>query len=373
MGPNLIALAIPFFFLFIGVELAVAWKLRRKVYRLADALCDMGCGIAQQTGVLLYAGLLVSANGWLYTHARWVTLPAWGQWVLAFVGVDFLYYWWHRLSHETNLLWAAHVVHHQSEDYNLAVALRQSVTTTATLFPFYVWLGLLGVPPLQLAVSTSLSTLYQFWIHTELVPRLPWFDRLFNSPSAHRVHHAVNLKYLDKNHAATLMVWDHLFGTYQTEEEPPVYGITRPVQSFNPVWSQLAGYADLLALVRKAPTGWLKVQVLFRSPAWRPEWMGEPHAAPQTREAQVKHDVQPTRAAKLYATCWFVLVALGTFSLLMWGRGLEGLPLLAVVASFYFTLVCIAGVLENRRWVRVLEPIRWAGLAALVPLLVWVR
>src|SRR4051812_7775689 len=163
-------------------------------------------------------------------------------WLVAIAGVDFLYYWWHRLSHRVNLLWAAHVVHHQSEDYNLAVALRQSVTTSATLFPFYALLAFAGVPPLQLAVSTSLSTLYQFWIHTELVPRVPWLERLLNSPSAHRVHHAINVRYLDKNHAATLMVWDRLFGTFEPETEAPVYGLTRPLASFNPVWSQLAGY-----------------------------------------------------------------------------------------------------------------------------------
>ncbi len=362
---NLIALAIPFFFLLIGVELAVAWKLRQRVYRLPDALCDLGCGVAQQTGVLLYSWALIAAYAWLYEHARLVTLPTWAQWVVAFIGVDFLYYWWHRLSHEMNLLWAAHVVHHQSEDYNLAVALRQSVTTTATIFPFYATLAFVGVGPLQLAVATSLSTLYQFWIHTELVPRLPWFEKLFNSPSAHRVHHAINARYLDKNHAATLLVWDRLFGTWEPETEKPVYGITRPLGSFNPVWSQLAGWADLVKLARKAPTLWDKVQVFFRSPAWHPEWMDAKAAPPATREAQRKYDVQPGRAAQAYALFWFTALAAGTFSLLMWGRGLGIATLFAVVAAVYLTLAAISGVLEGRRWVRLVEPVRYAGLAAL--------
>lgn len=373
MGPNLIALAIPFFFLLIGVELAVAWKRRRSVYRLADALCDLGCGISQQTGVLLWAGVLMGGYVWLFEHARLVTLPVWAQWALAFVGVDFLYYWWHRLSHEVSLLWAAHVVHHQSEDYNLAVALRQSVTTSLTVFPFYALLAVAGVPPLQLAIATSLSTLYQFWIHTELVPRLPWFEALFNSPSAHRVHHAINPRYLDRNHGGTLLVWDRLFGTWQPEDEETVFGMTQPHRSFNPVWSQLAGYAELWRLMRKAPSPWLAVQVLFRSPAWRPQWMGEKTLAPVSRAEQRKYDVQPSRAAQLYALGWFAVLAATTFSLLMWGRGLKGLPLLAVIAAVWLTLICISGVLEQRPWVRVLEPLRYAGLAALVPVLVWVH
>ena len=189
---NFIALAIPFFLLFIGVELLVARAKKRQVYRLADALADMGCGISQQVTVLFYAGFLLAAYGLAYDHARLFTLPVWAGWVLAFIGVDFFYYWWHRLSHEVNILWAAHVVHHQSEDYNLAVALRQSVTTTATSFVFYLPLAFLGVPPLPFAVATSLSTLYQFWIHTELVPPLPRLERVLNTPSLHRVHHAIN-------------------------------------------------------------------------------------------------------------------------------------------------------------------------------------
>jgi alkylglycerol monooxygenase len=367
VGPNLIALAIPFFFVLIGVELAVAWRKRRKVYRLADSLADLGCGVGQQVGILLYSGALLGVYGWLYEHARLFSPPAWAQWVIALVGVDFLYYWWHRLSHEVNLLWAAHVVHHQSEDYNLAVALRQSVTTTATIFPFYVVLAFVGVPPLLLVISTALSTLYQFWIHTQLVPPLPRFELLFNSPSAHRVHHAINPRYLDRNHAATLTVWDRLFGTWEPETDAPVFGITRPLSSFNPVWAQFAGYADLVRLSRQAPTPWDAVQVWFRSPAWHPGWMGEKLTAPATPALQKKHEVSPAGPlAVAYALFWFAACAVGTFSMLQWGAGITGLELVGVVAFFYATLLAIGGVLERRRWVRVLEPLRYAGLALLV-------
>jgi len=168
MGPNLIALAVPFFFLFIGLELWVAKRRGVSVYRLGDALSDLGCGVGQQLVAFLFGTALVtSLYAWTYAH-RLLTLPeGWVPWVVAFFGVEVTYYWWHRLSHEVNLLWAAHVVHHHSEDYNLAVALRQSVTTFLTTLPFYLPLGLLGVPTVVFAVTLSLSTLYQFWIHTE--------------------------------------------------------------------------------------------------------------------------------------------------------------------------------------------------------------
>ncbi len=365
MGPNLIALAIPFFFLLIGVELAIAHLKGRRVYRLPDALCDLGCGVAQQTGILLYSGALLATYGWLYEHARWVTLPVWAQWTVAFIGVDFLYYWWHRLSHEVNLLWAAHVVHHQSEDYNLAVALRQSVTTTATIFPFYVTLAFAGVGTLPLAVATSVSTLYQFWIHTELVGRLPRFELLFNSPSAHRVHHAINSRYLDRNYAAILNVWDRLFRSWEPETDEPVFGTTKPLGSFNPVWAQFAGYADVFRAARKAPSVGQALQVLFRRPGWSPAWLTEAHATPQTRAEQRKYDVAPSASRQLYAVFWFTALAFVTFSMLMWGRGLSWLQVACVVLSVYLTLIAISGVLEGRPWVRVLEPVRYVGIAAL--------
>jgi sterol desaturase/sphingolipid hydroxylase (fatty acid hydroxylase superfamily) len=365
VGPNLIALAIPLFFVLIAIELIVARVKKRSVYRLADALGDLGCGVGQQMGSLLFSGLLLAGYSAVFEHARLFTLPAWAQWVLAFVGVDFLYYWWHRLSHEVNILWAAHVVHHQSEDYNLAVALRQSITTSFTSFPFFVVLSFLGVGIVPLLVANNLSTLYQFWIHTELVPPLKHYELVFNGPSAHRVHHGTNPPYLDKNHGGTLIIWDRLFGTYAPETEPVVYGITKPLSSFNAVWAQFAGYADLVMLARKAPNAWQALQVFFRSPAWHPDWAGDkPVPAPQ-----VKYEVLPGPWARRYAFGWFAPVVVATFCLSMWGKSLE-LPQAALCAGLVFlTLLGVAGVLEGRRWVRVLEPLR---VVALLSLPLWV-
>ena len=193
MGPSLIALAVPLFFLGMAWEGWTGWRRGVRIFRAGDALADVGCGVAQQLVALLLSNALVlEAYSAVYAHRPWTLPTAWLPWAAAVLGVEVAYYAWHRLSHEVNLLWAAHVVHHQSEDYNLAVALRQSVLTWATALPFYLPLALLGVPPIPFAVVLSLSTLYQLWIHTELVPALPAFERWFNSPALHRVHHAIN-------------------------------------------------------------------------------------------------------------------------------------------------------------------------------------
>jgi sterol desaturase/sphingolipid hydroxylase (fatty acid hydroxylase superfamily) len=174
MGPNYIALAVPFFFLLIGIELAIAHHQKKSSYRFTDAIADLGCGITQRIVLLFCEALLLLAYVQLYQHARIVDLGRWPvvAGLVAFVAMDFIYYWWHRASHRLNFLWAAHVVHHQSEDFNLAVALRQGVLTPLTMAPFAFPLALLGIPPLIYVAAISLNTLYQFWIHTELVGNL---------------------------------------------------------------------------------------------------------------------------------------------------------------------------------------------------------
>ncbi len=359
MGPNLIALAIPLFFLGIGVELAVAAKQGRRLYRLGDAMADMGCGIAQQlTGLFIGTAALTLAYAWLYGH-RLVTLPgAWLPWVAAVFGVEFAYYWWHRLSHGVNLLWAAHVVHHQSEDYNLAVALRQSVTTWATSLPFYLPLAWLGVPLFHFAVVLGLSTLYQFWIHTELVPSLGWLERWLNTPALHRVHHAINPGYLDKNHAATFSFLDRAFGTFRREEEPCVYGTTRPLQSYNPLWAQVETSVDLVRLARRAPTLTDAVKVFFASPAWRPGWMGE---APR-RDFATKYDPPAPPGLQRYALVNWVLLLGGVFAFLMWGGALPLASQLAVAALVVLSLATLPALVEGRPWARALEGVRLLSL-----------
>ncbi len=324
----------------------------RALYRAGDAMADIGCGIAQQLmSLFVSTAVLTGAYSWLAAHALWTIPTTWLPWVVAVISVEFAYYWWHRLSHEVNLLWAAHVVHHHSEDYNLAVALRQSVTTWITSLPFYLPLALLGVPVFHFAVVLGLSTLYQFWIHTELVPPLGVLEKFFNTPALHRVHHAINPRYLDKNHAATFSIFDRLFGTWEPETEPCVYGTTRPFDSFNPLWAQVETYVDLFRLAKKAPSLGLAVRVFFASPAWRPAWMGE---APR-RDFAKKYDPQASVATVRYALINWVLLLGGVFGFLMWGHGLTASTKAVTVGVLLVSLLSLPALVEGKPWAKALE------------------
>lgn len=349
MGKNLIALAVPFFFLFIAVELLVARARRRHVYRLGDAIGDLGCGIAQQAAYLFTAAALLAVYAAVFDRYRIATLDAatpW-PWVVSFVFVDFAYYWWHRLSHEVNVLWAGHVVHHQSEDYNLAVALRQAVVTGFTSLPFYLPMAVLGVPPVVYVAMVSISTLYQFWIHTELVGKLGFVESFLNTPSHHRVHHAVNPRYLDKNYAATLIVWDRLFGTFAREDEAPVYGTVKRFGSFNPVWAQVAYWVELWRKARTLPRRRDRFLLWFRSPAWVPEGASLELPDPAVR---AKYDPPIPLALKVYAVVQFVPVVVALFVAMLQLETLPFATLAGVGVLVYLALGTLGGLLDGRRW-----------------------
>jgi len=364
---NYIALAIPFFFVLILVELAVARSRKLQPYRFLDVVVNLASGTGQQVAAIFLAGGLLAIYAWLYDHARLFSLPQsslW-TWLLTFLLVDFKYYWWHRLSHEVNVLWAAHVVHHSSEDYNLAVALRQSVTTLLTTLPFALPLAILGVPPLVFVTLEAFSTLYQFWIHTELIDKLGWFETIFNTPAQHRVHHAVNPRYLDKNYAATLCIWDRLFGTFEEETEPPVYGLVHPLAKFDPLWAQVHYYVELASIARRAPRWQDKLLVWFKGPLWSPRGMPPVPPPPEvTRETRQKYE--PPLGSGLRGYLWLQLVATmtGAFFLLLfqnqWPRQLVIAGALLVALS----LVAWGGLMERRRWALPLELVRLALLGA---------
>jgi alkylglycerol monooxygenase len=363
VGPNLIALAIPAFFFFIGLELLVARRRSVRVYRLADSLADLGCGVGQRAVLVLAGAAVLGLYALAYDRARLFTFAPGSPWpwVLAIVGVELGYYGWHRASHEVNFLWAVHVVHHQSEDYNLAVALRQAILSPVTVLPFYLPLALLGVPVLHFAVVEALVTLYQFWIHTELVRRIGPLEAILNTPSHHRVHHAVNPEYLDRNYGGTFIVWDRLFGSFEPERAPCIYGVSHPLQSFNPVWAQVQPWVALLGDAGRAPSLRAGLRLLLASPEWRPEWLGATGALRgQPGTPETKYDVLPGRRRALYVFANFALLVAGAFSLVMWGGALAFPWQIAGVGLILLTLATLGGLLELRRWAPPLEAVRWA-------------
>jgi sterol desaturase/sphingolipid hydroxylase (fatty acid hydroxylase superfamily) len=184
------------------------------------------------------------------------------------LGWDFIYYWNHRASHESRWLWAVHVVHHSSERYNLSTALRQPVAEGITLSVPYGLLALAGVRPGLIEQARGINLIYQFWIHTEAIKRLSWVERVFNTPSHHRVHHGSNRQYLDRNHGSILILWDKLFGTFEEEDEPVVYGLTRNIDSFNPVTIAGHEWLDLAEDVASAQNWHDRWSFLLRGPGW---------------------------------------------------------------------------------------------------------
>jgi sterol desaturase/sphingolipid hydroxylase (fatty acid hydroxylase superfamily) len=358
-----IVLAIPVFFLLIGVELLAARLLEREYYRLNDSIADLSCGILQQLFEVFAKGVLFGGYVWVYEGHRLFTIPSESAlaWLGGFLGVDLLYYWFHRTSHEVSAIWATHVVHHQSEEYNLAVALRQGSFQSSISWVFYLPLALLGLSPLVFLTLSSFNTLYQFWIHTRLIGRLGPLEAFLNTPSHHRVHHGREPKYIDKNHGGTLIVWDRLFGTYQVEEEEPVYGITRPLASWNPVWANFHVWAELIDVARRARHFSDRLRVFVARPGWRPDDLGGHQPAREVdRAAYRKWDVPLPPGLAAYTLAQFVPVLLAAAALLFLQRDLARPVLAAGAAWSTLSLVTLGALHERRPWALGLEVVRLA-------------
>ena len=373
MPPNPIALAIPFFFALIGVELVVARAMGLRPYRFNDAIVDLSCGITQTVTKVFLGVVALLPYVWVHEHLRVVTLAdgAWSTHLFAFLGVDLAYYAWHRWTHQTNLGWTTHVVHHQSEDYNLAVALRQSVTSPLSSWPFFLPLAALGVSPIVAFTHVALNTLYQFWIHTETIGKLGPLEWVLNTPSHHRVHHAINPEYVDRNYAGVLIVWDRLLGTFEPEVAEPVYGTVEPMRSFNPLWANV-WYLSLLARDTAAARTWSeRAKVWLGPPGYRPEGL-PPHPRPRpiTRAEVAKYDPSGPPGLAPYVLVHFVPVAIATTAMLLFEHGHTGW-LAVTMALVLATVTAWGGFFERKAWALPLEIARLvaAGIALTVALL----
>ena len=369
---NLIVLAIPVFFLLIAIEWIAARILERDAFRFSDSVADLGCGILDQVADVfaktwVFAGYLA-----LYDRFRLFSIPQDSPWTWAacFLGVDFFYYWFHRFGHEVNAGWAAHVVHHQSEEYNLTVALRQGAFQQFISWAFYLPLALLGFPPLVFLTCSALNTLYQFWIHTRLVGKLGPLEWVMNTPSHHRVHHGRNPKYIDRNHAGVFIVWDRLFGTFKEEEEEPVYGITTPVRTFDPVRAHFRHWLAMAKMAARTSRWSDRLRIFTKPPGWRPAELGGFEAPPEVdRATYARFEVPVSGAVKAYVFAQFV--ALNVF--VAWFLHRQGTFPIGLRVALGFAIVwsvfSLAALLDGRRWAPILEGVRASSLAVGVLLL----
>jgi alkylglycerol monooxygenase len=366
---NPIVLSIPIFFVLIGIELIAERLSHQKLYRLPDAIANLSCGITSQLSGLFLKIFAIGIYQVLHENFNLVTWEEknWIYWLALFLLADHSYYWAHRKSHEINLFWGGHVVHHQSEDYNLSVALRQSSLQIVWTFAFSLPLAFIGFETLHFALMSALITLYQFWIHTELIGKMGWFEYVFNTPSHHRVHHGRDPKYIDKNHAGTLIIWDKLFGTFQEEEERPTYGITKPINSWNAVWANFSHYAEMKKDLQQIHNWWDKIRYLFHKPGWLPDYLGGYRAAPAVEKTfYKKYNSSSSLSLNLYVLFQFTLCLIGT-ALFLYKQDQFSLSEKAIIALLISWVVVNCGVLfENRSWVRISEWIRVIVFPALL-------
>ena len=267
--------AVPVFLVTLALEIWLLARWRREGrqvvgYALQDTLASLGMGLGSVVivGVINLATFTLATWLWRYRVVDLGTGVI--GWVVAFVGWDFAFYWHHRVEHENRLLWACHVNHHSSRHYNLSTALRQPWTPFPTILFYAPW-ALAGVRPWMIMVSGGLNLVYQYWIHTEVIRKLPrWFEAVFNTPSHHRVHHASNLEYIDRNYAGVLIVWDRLFGTFAPERAPVVYGLVKNIESHNPLVIAFHEYAAIGRDLRDARSMRERFGILWHGPGWRP-------------------------------------------------------------------------------------------------------
>ena len=369
-GLNWAAAAIP---VFLGATVLEAWIGRRqgkRLYAFGTAISDLACGSVFQAIELLLKLLALGAYAWLFDNYRVVDWGAgsWVPWVVGMIGIDFLYYWWHRVSHVVNVMWAVHGVHHQSEDYNLAVALRQPILEPLSWLPFYAVLALLGVPPLVYVISYTSNLFYQFWIHTELVGKThPVAEAVLNTPSHHRVHHGVDAKYLDRNYGGVLIIWDRVFGTFQPEAQRPVYGTTIPLRSYNPIWANLEHFARCWTLAKLAPRWRDKLRVWFAHPAWLPDRVEDPALKPD-RTTYEKYRPRVPPVLKRYIIGHFILAGLAMGTVVLFEHRFTPWQLAAAAAVMVAAFGAFAALIEAKPWAR---PLELARLTAFIIVTHW--
>lgn len=350
---QIMVLATPVFLALMAVEWWVGRARGRDTYRLHDAMANIGLGMVSQltnfltrvVGFGIYVVAYQKLAVWkLPVDAAWV-------WVTGLLLYDLCFYWHHRAGHRVAFLWATHAVHHQSEDYNLSTALRQPATNWLAGWVFYLPMALLGYPPVVLATVGLIDILYQYWIHTQQVGRLRWFDGWLNTPSNHRVHHAVNDEYLDRNYGGILVVWDRLFGTYARERDdlPCVYGTRLPLRSWNPVWANLQVFVATARESMRARRWRDRLLVWLKPPDWRPADVAERHPKPPFDvRAVVLYDPQTTPAARAAAAVLFTATLAGV-AWALWNAERLGDVRLALALVLAVTALIVTGWLGSGR------------------------
>jgi alkylglycerol monooxygenase len=329
---NIIIYAVPFFFLLIFIELFLERSKGTNYYRVNDSINSLTAGVlSRMIGIVKQLFPLTIYVVAYEQLALFQIVPSWWMWLVAFVFYDFCYYWNHRFGHEMNILWAAHVVHHSSEEYNLTTALRQSSSSFFSWI-FYLPMAILSFDPIVLITVGSLNLIYQFWVHTQHIPKLGWYEWVFVTPSNHRVHHAQNQIYIDRNYGGVFIIWDRIFSSYQEEldSEKPTYGIRKALKSWDPLWANVHVYSQLFKDCWHAKRWQDKLLIWFKRTGWRPTDVEKNYPLGRVDLTKFKKfDIPLSLTNKWYSLLQYSLVAF------------VGLLLMINVAAFTLAEQCL--------------------------------
>ncbi|MBD2753168.1 sterol desaturase family protein [Spirosoma validum] len=355
---NWLAFAVPLFLFFMGLEYLVAKWQKKNYFHFNNSVANLNVGIAERLLDSFTVGIFYFVYKYLHEHYALFEIPAnaWG-WIGLLIATDFVWYWYHRLAHEINVFWAVHVVHHQSEDFNYTVSARITVFQAAVRTGFWAILPVIGFPAEMITTILLVHGLYPFFIHTRTIGKLGWLEYILVTPSHHRVHHASNPQYLDKNYGDMFIIWDKLFGTFAEENEEPVYGLTKPLDSHSFLWQHFHGLLEVLVAAGRA-TGWsAKLAILFGKPdavdpTIRQELESRFLSASAIERSAAHYKSRRFRgyvAGQLAAT----LVIL--FTLLLFDQYVPTYLQFLTALFILLTLINCGALLEQRQWVLYLE------------------
>lgn len=358
--------AIPFFIALIIIEAVAARLMGKQVNRSADTISSLSSGVTNTVKQVLGLSIAVVGYVWLVEHVALFEIKVvWLTYVIAFLAKDFAGYWIHRLEHTINFLWNRHIIHHSSEEFNLSCALRQSVSEAFSFIGvFMLPAAILGVPAEVFAVVAPLHLFAQFWYHTRIIDKMGFLEKIIVTPSHHRVHHAMNGPYLDKNFGQILIIWDKLFGTFQPElaDEPPVYGVKRPVRTWNPLLINFQHFWLLLTDAWRARSWQDKVRLWFMPTGWRPPDVAEKYPIDTVDDFSgfKKYDTHPSRPLEIWSWVQLVITLLLMFLLTNQVSDLSMAEIMVFGAFLFVSIFSYTTLLDRSRFALLTEAVRLA-------------
>lgn len=358
MTVNYLAFAIPAFFIFVFIEFRIAqYQKKAKIFKYESTVANFSVGIAERLLNLFIAASFYQVYDWVYLNYTIFNISTeWYVWILLLLSTDLVWYWYHRLGHEINFLWAAHIVHHQSEEFNLSAAAR--ITTIQAIFRNVFWciLPLIGFHPNMIITILLAHGAYSFFTHTQLISKLGWLEHIFITPSLHGVHHASDEKYLDKNYGDVFVFWDKLFGTFQVEEEAPKYGLTHPIKSYSFLWQHFHYYLEIGEAYKRANGFKAKWNAIFGSPA-----LMDQNIRPILEERYFQNKIQRVAKPKFktYLNIQLITVVAMLTGTTLFYSFLTPFNKAAILVFILLTLINIGALLEQRKWIYYLECFRF--------------